>query len=436
MDWAAYFRAVGSAVRGMLPLLRDGARVVLHCETRHHRQFEMLLLAPVAAGLTLRRVLLQPAEETHYVLEFGKADEGESAALQEVLALDVRRQDIAVRHEVDEALREVLHLRAEPTEYLWLYAAAMERLGRGGLLVALLEQANFDAQRVADVVHREAAEALERGRRKGHLLRQDLPRLTWTLAKLPPDAVALSDRTELAVYHHLSTNRTSTQANARRVVHALFPGLATPESGWIDECMSSYGMQTRGEGWTLSPEEAIARRAEDHTQAVAILAALGHRFGFKVWISREEQKRPFGDAALGQLLSIGERYASPANLVGGSVAADVDVIWYDGGAAVWLFEVEWSAAFSPAVVGRKLPAKARRFIVLADERIALVERKFARFSWLRPTLESDGWQFLTWSSLATFATKEDAGLDELEAAVGLRPTIERQEGPGRDGEAS
>lgn len=433
MDWAAYFRAIGASVHGLLPLLSASGRMVFCFSAYQHRQFEMLLLAPLAAGMALRRALASPGQqsETRYVLEFGRASAAEQEVLRSALELGARRLDIALRHEVDDATRELLRLRAEPTEYSWLYVAAMERLGRTGLLAAMLAEHDYAAERVADLVHRETAEALERGTRKGYLWRQDLPRLTWALARPPQDAIALCDRVELAVCSHLNTHRTTTAANVRRLVHALFPGLATPPDGWIDECLASYGRRTRGEGWCLAAEERLASRVEDHTQAVGLLTELGHRFGFRVWIGREEQKRPYGGSTLGHLLSVAERYASPANLVGETEGADVDVIWYDGGASLWLFEVEWSAAFSQAVAGRRLPAQGRRFLVVADERVGLVSRKLERFPWLGPQLEHDGWQFLTWSRLAEFATTEGVHAADLPAFAGLGEWTQARGSKGR-----
>lgn len=416
MEWEAYYRAVGSALSGLTPVMRSDGRLVLLVAPASEPQYMALALAGVATGLHLDRLLLQAEAPRQMALEFSRPAPEQTAAAESLAALDERRLGVEIRHSVDEALRGVLALRAEPTGELWLRAAALESLSRSGALMALLVASDFAQEPVLRRLHTEVQEAVERGLRKHVLVRDDAAG-DLTLARLPTDAVALCDRAEIAVYHHLSANRRTSLANAERVVHTLFPGLSTPDNSWLEWCLASYGTGDRGGRFSLRPNDTLANRLDEHAQAIALLVELGRRYGFHVWIAREEQKRAYGDGRLGDLLTVGERYASPGGALGGSQAADVDVVWYDGGTAVWLFEVEWSAAFSQAVVGRRLAGSARRFLVIADDRLPLVDEKLNRFAWLRAALERDGWLLLTWSGLATAATRAGAGPESLAAAA-------------------
>ena len=178
----------------------------------------------------------------------------------------------------------------------------------------------------------------------------------------------------------------------------------------------------------MAEREKPGKRLDEHSHAIAALVGIGRRLDYRIWISREEQKRPWGNGTLGRLLTTAERCASPAALFGGVQAADVDVIWYDGRGTVWLFEVEWSAMLSQAVVGRRLPIDARRHLVVVDERVPLIQSKLHRGPWLRQCLEADGWEFIKLRHLLAYAERGETDRFGLASIVGLQPPIEEAQG--------
>ncbi len=428
VDWSAYYRAMTVALRGLLPSLKDDARLLLLFEAEGLRQLDMLVLAGIAGGLRLERVLCQAAGHSwsaegvvRYQVELRKptvdqAADGVAPGMGRPTAFEA-----GLRQEIEQALRDVLALRAEPTPSLWLHVAVLERLGRSGLLLELLSANHFDAAVVAETLSREINEALERGKRRRSIVQLEGRAPAWLLAGPAEGAPALVDRVEWAVYNLLSTSRATTTQNALRVIYGLFPGPCTPEAGLVEECLASYG-QLRGDGtWALADRERLSRRLNDHAETIAALVALGRRFGYKVWIGREEQKRPHGGGNLGQLLTTFERFASPATLFGGAQAAEVDVIWYDEAAAVWLFEVEWTAMLSLPVVVRRLATKARRHLVLADEREPLVAAKLQRAPWLAQWIKQDGWRFIMRGRLLALAGSAEVSPADVAAIAGLKP---------------
>ena len=437
MDWQAYYRAMAASLRGLLPTLKTGAPVVFVFEAESLRQCDMLAMAGLAAGLELRRVLCQSTalpghalagHETagRYVLEFAKPTADPEAV--SMPASGPAGLEALLRQQIDVALREALGLRAEPTPYVYAHLAALEHLGRNGLLLALLAAKEFDGLVAAETLADEVVAVLERGERRRVFTKFDGKGVAWTLARLPAGAVGLSDRVELATYNLLCANRMVGTQSALRHVHALFTGLETPEAGLIEECLASYGRRTEEGEWALAEREKQVKRVEEHSLAIATLVSLGRKFEYKVWISREEQKRPFGNGTLGQLLTAPERYASPAALFGAVQAAEVDVIWYDGRGAVWLFEVEWTAMLNQAVIGRRLAIGARRFLVVVDERVPLIQSRLRRGPWLQRCLEADGWEFIKLRHLLAFAEAGEANQYGLGSIVGLRPPVEEAQG--------
>ncbi|MCL4466147.1 MAG: hypothetical protein M1401_03555 [Chloroflexi bacterium] len=433
LDWAAYYRAVAAALRGLLPTLKTGAPVVLLFEAESRRQCDMLALAGLTAGLELRRVLCQGTglhaavpvgQDTagHYVLEFAKPESDPSSV--HLPASGAAGLEALVRQQIDVTLKNILALRAEPTPYLYVHVAALEHLAKSGLLLALLAAKDFDGLAVADMLADEVVAGLERGERRRTLTKFAGKSSVWSLAKQTHGAVGLTDRVERATYELLNNTRLVSTDTALRLVHGLFPGLTTPEAGFIEECLSSYGRRAREGEWTLAEGEREDQRQQAHTRAVVAVADLGRRFGYHLWIGREEQKRRLGGGTLGQVLSVEERYTSPAGQFGGIRAADVDVIWYDGRGTVWLFEVEWTAMISQAVVGRRLPISARRHLVVLDERVPLLQSKLRRGPWLQQYLDADGWEFIKLGHLLSFARADESTQQSLGSIVGLKPPVE------------
>jgi len=185
-------------------------------------------------------------------------------------------------------------------------------------------------------------------------------------------------------------------------------------------------------------------RSREHTGMIGLLVELGHRLGLRVWVSRSEQKRaltragslptkagrPTGklpEETLGDLLAVEERYANPTLLFkDGERAPLIDVIWYDRGRAVCLFEVEWTAQLAEPLLSRAVSGEGvKRYVVLPPERTELVRLKLARSPLLRQVIAAPGWDFLKYNHLREFSRREEISLPALEPLVGLTPLVEQ-----------
>ncbi|MHB9091051.1 MAG: hypothetical protein ACYC7H_06500, partial [Chloroflexota bacterium] len=209
VDWEAYYMALAAGLQGVSGTLRPAVPLVLTLSGGWERHVDYVVLAAVAAGFAVRRVLCQPSTDAcppRYVLEFRAVGNADRAPAANPTALESRRLDLAVPQAVEEAVREVVALRAEPASFTVAHAAALGRLGSDGLLRGLLAAAGYSAKVVVDRIYKEVDTALERGVRRGVLARLDGVSPVWMSAHPPADAVAACDRAELAVYHHLCTN--------------------------------------------------------------------------------------------------------------------------------------------------------------------------------------------------------------------------------------
>jgi hypothetical protein len=95
----------------------------------------------------------------------------------------------------------------------------------------------------------------------------------------------------------------------------------------------------------------------------------------------------------------------------------------------FLWQVDWTARLHRSVIslGEAIPDDDRlfRFVAVADERTALVQEKLRRSPVLADVVRRRGWRFVKWDPLRRFLADTEAGLDGLEAVLGLEPAVEQ-----------
>jgi hypothetical protein len=108
----------------------------------------------------------------------------------------------------------------------------------------------------------------------------------------------------------------------------------------------------------------------------------------------------------------------------------MDCIWYLRGKATFMFEVEWTAMVTDALLrrGPRIPSGETivRFLVIPPERVELVRLKLARSPLLRRALDEQNWHILKTDQLRRLHARDEAGLDQLAPVLGLDPEIERE----------
>ena len=244
-------------------------------------------------------------------------------------------------------------------------------------------------------------------------------------------AVPLSDRVEWAVFSLLATTGGLSEAAFYDRIAAMFRGHDAPDQSLVQACLDSYRSRASTPEMLMTGDELQARYRE-HTELVGTLVDYGHRLGLRCWVSPKEQKRPYRGRPLGTLLSdIEERAYLPLASRGPVEALEaVDCMWYQRNRAALIFEVEWTAMLSEAVLrrGRRIPQddSVVRFLVIVPERVELLRYKLSRSPLLRSVLEQDNWHILKANHLRTIVEREGADLERFGPFLGLDPEIERQ----------
>jgi hypothetical protein len=274
----------------------------------------------------------------------------------------------------------------------------------------------------------------------GELRRPDHPRLAevepgrWWLRSdrdLAQARPPLSDRLEWAVFGLLSASRGIDESDFFERVAHLFTGHDTPDPELVRAILDSYRDPESVQVALRSADELTARHAE-HGELVGLLVEYGHRLGLRAHVSEKEQKRRYLGGTVADLLSEDEHRAYVPLIANGDAATleSIDCIWYLRGKATFLFEVEWTAMITDALLrrGPRIPADETivRFLVIPPERVDLVRLKMARSALLRKAMEEQNCHILKADHLRRLHAREDADLEFLGPVLGLDPEIERE----------
>ena len=253
----------------------------------------------------------------------------------------------------------------------------------------------------------------------------------WLADRRDRDAAAipLADRVEWAVYSLLSTAGPLSEAAFLQRIAGIFSAHDLPDEALVRACLQSYRSRASTPDRVVTSDDLL-RRAQEHSEIVALLADGGHRLGLNVWIGRREQGRRVGRHRLGEYLDERELRIPLGHISrAGEDVAEVDCAWYVRGRMSFLFEVEWTAMLGETVLRRhaRIPQEKAtvRFLVIAPERTELVRHKIERSPLLRDAFERDNWHVLKWNHLRAFLDRDDVSLEAMEPYLGLDPLVER-----------
>src|SRR5437867_687996 len=233
----------------------------------------------------------------------------------------------------------------------------------------------------------------------------------------PVDATPLDDRLEWGVWGLLSASRDVETRTLLRRAYGLFRDVETPDRELVERCIAAYGHQGDEGRWRLRDEDALVRRQADQTLLAIQLVDAGRRLGFKVHVGRDIERRGLPEAhlhrgaVLGDLMTREEQVADVSRVSGIRAEAleYIDVVWYDKGRMVFLWQLEWTARLHRSVValGEGVPDEDRvfRFFAIADERRGLAEFKLRRAAGTAEIVRRRGWRFVKWGPLRPWAKR-------------------------------
>jgi hypothetical protein len=243
----------------------------------------------------------------------------------------------------------------------------------------------------------------------------------------------LSERLEWGIFGLLSASDGITRASFDERVARLFRGPETPEADLVEACLASYTSPEPSPDGLIRTAESLPARYAEHGEMVGLLTEFAHRLGMRAWIARREQRRTYQGQPLAELLSDPERRVYLPLIAPGpqETLEEIDHVWYVRGRGAFLFDIEWMARLDEPLVRRGPRIETNdsivRFLVVPDERVALIRLRLERSPVLRQRLAEDNWHFLRWSSVRRLHASKRASLAALAPLLGLDPEVGRGE---------
>ena len=182
---------------------------------------------------------------------------------------------------------------------------------------------------------------------------------------------------------------------------------------------------------------ARAGREQDPALGAAQLVGAGHGIGFKVHVGGDLRRRALGDAYAGRatiladLLSDTEKMVSLGRYLRGpaEVLDAVDVVWYDAGRMVFLWQLDWTARLHRSLVtlGDSIPddPKVFRNAARGAGRRDVCAHTHTRAAAVYEDGRRLGWRCVKCGTLRAFAIDPAASLEGLEPVLGLEPAVEQ-----------
>jgi hypothetical protein len=103
------------------------------------------------------------------------------------------------------------------------------------------------------------------------------------------------------VYRKLHQKGKVTFTEVWDAVSTEFPNSLTSDSTSILDALQVYARKVSGGFWLLKPE--IQQRVNQHSEIIGLLALIGKKHGYDIWIGKREQReKDSGFASTGKIL--------------------------------------------------------------------------------------------------------------------------------------
>jgi len=205
----------------------------------------------------------------------------------------------------EDAVRELLEERAEPTSYLHIQAAVLQSLSQAhALSPAERNPETSHSTHAADVYNHSRYLLAETLSPSGPFTRylggkSSIEIGKWWSASIQPSAQPLADRVEMAVVKLFQEHNSLDWDQINVYLCRMFPGLQTPDIPLIHTIVQSYAEPTQPGQWQLRPNDTSSSRRADVSEIYSILADTGEALGFSV---RRDQPLVWEQALNGQPL--------------------------------------------------------------------------------------------------------------------------------------
>jgi hypothetical protein len=377
-NWDWQWRAIASALSGLLPALRDEARAIFAFgadDAPGEAALDGVALAIAGSSASLSRAVCDPFDG--YRVHARPLARPPADRDREALGQDIGQLAI-------EAAIKSLRARGEPSTWPTLRASIHEALAKDGALAVAARLPEDGPQPLAFT-----RESIEAGLKSAGGPLVEIDDRLWWLTDAGRAAEPLADRVETSVLELIRSKAEWDEAELLREVYRRFPGDLTPERPLVAACIASYVEEAAGQRVRLRAEDQIEARAAEVQAMRQALTQLGAQLGYAA------------EARAGQIVVWKEQGATAYTLVV-SPSAEMGAVW----------------RFGQMLAGAPV-------LVIPGSRATLFQHKLARDARLREAVERGAWQFLKFSAARKMIAHADLDRRAFALALGLDPPLEQ-----------
>jgi hypothetical protein len=191
-----------------------------------------------------------------------------------------------------------------------------------------------------------------------------------------------------------------------------FPNSLTSDSTSIKDALNIYARQVKGGYWLLKPE--IQKRVSEHSEMIAILAMVGIKKGYDVWIGKREQhEKPGGtfktEKILADFMTIERIKVANATNIG--AIENIDLLWIKDNFINVIFEVESTTSMMSALMrGSNVDQNVDKFMVIPEERTIQFKNKY-KSPLFKDHFENENWKLIYFDALRISYLKHKSNIN-------------------------
>ena len=404
-DFEYYHNMLRASFKQVYQVLKPGKYMTVTFHSTDIKVWNSIIKAVVMIGFELKKIIYQPPARPSakgllqpygsavgdYYIRFRKP---EAEFLETEKEIDLKTYEL----EVVDAAQRIIGERGEPTIYQHILNGIMaEPKIQGGMRVPR------GAKNIDEVLKEHIGKEFEIipiKDEKGKIIGKK-----WWLKGADISHFSeptLSDRVEKSVVRVLESNIKVSFDGILQAIFKEYPNALTPETEKIKDVLEEYAIMSEGK-WQLKPDLRLNLTESAHNKIIYLLALLGKKAGFDIWIGRNEQSETYNKIKLDSLISVKRPTWRFVNTMNWNRVDQIDVIWHEQGRIAFAFEVENTTAITDAIArGSNIPHNhLKRVIVIPKEREKLLYRKI-KDPMINENIIKNEWKFIFYQDLEKF----------------------------------
>ncbi|MCI0496548.1 DNA adenine methylase, partial [candidate division KSB1 bacterium] len=308
---------------------------------------------------------------------------------------------------VIETTTKLLAERAEPTPYTLIINYIDPVLAKHGFFSTL--HTGLDIKNVLQKYLNDKLCLVEKtiGGSTGQLWWFKNPAVVEKLKQIP-----ISERVEQTIFRKLMQKGKVTFTEMWEAISIEFPNSLTTDSTSIKDALEIYAKQVKGGFWLLKPP--IRQRVNQHSEIIVILALVGKKKGFEIWIGKREQsERDTGVVNKGKILKdyMSIDSLNQIEIANRDAVENIDLLWIAGNEVRTAFEIESTTGMTGALLrGSNLDKDIPKFLVIPEEREAQLQNKMAS-PLFEQHFQTESWQVLYFDAIRNGYLKDKDKID-------------------------